>query len=49
MFNENVESFKLRLKNHRRPKLTFREKANDKSWTRHALCDSVSSYERNLA
>ena len=29
MFDENVESFKSRLKNHGRPKLMFREKAND--------------------
>ena len=30
---------------HRRPKLTSREKPTINSWTRHALCDSVLSYD----
>ena len=32
---------------HRRPKLTSREKAINHSWRRHALCDSVLSFQRN--
>lgn len=44
---ESLSCPHLSLFNHRQPKLTSREKANDYSWTRHALWDSVLTYERN--
>ena len=45
--NYEISSTETETKHHRPPRLTSREKAKINSWTRHALCDSVLSYERN--